>query len=123
MSDLLPDNPREGAPLLYHNLLPSAFMWLWAKYVVDINLEKHCTACLKAHKVSRPGAAASGYSQVFSKASNKNMADSLPLSLDEVPPSAYRAIYLCGVAAKGYRQKVNYPQNLHAGIVYPKNVS
>lgn len=37
--------------------------------------------------------------------------------MDECDTGSFKAIYLCGVSALGYRVKRNYPHNLHAAIV------
>ena len=102
---------------LRHNLDPDSFIWLWAKYVVSANLEKHCTAGLKALTVRKNNGRGTPYSQLFSKASNPYMKDSRILTMDENQNQSFKAIYLCGVAAAGYSSKKNYPHNLHAAIV------
>jgi hypothetical protein len=103
--------------IIHHNLQPSAFMWLWAKYVTHPDLVRHCTACLKS--LAFPGADGkkSVYSHRFSKASNPAMGTTPRLLMDENSSAPYAAIYLCGVSAAGYGQKKNYPHNLHAAIV------
>jgi hypothetical protein len=107
----------DHAVVIRHNLNPDDFMWLWAKYVQAPNLTKHCTASLRSCPVTLPNGKKSPYSQKFSKASNAAMAGTRRLVMDECKPEDYRAIYLCGVAARGYRAKRNYPYNLHAAIV------
>lgn len=103
--------------VVHHNLKPGDFMWLWAKYVHAPNLTKHCTACLRSCPVTLPNGKKSPYSLKFSKASNPEMEDSRRIVMDECEPGSFRAIYLCGVAAAGYRVKQNYPHNLHAAVV------
>jgi len=93
------------APILHHNLIPAAFVWLFAKYVRTVNPAQHCTNVLHGP-----------YSRKLSK-HNAQLAVEPPLVLDEEPPGSYRAIYLCGVAVQGYRQKLNYPHNLHTAIL------
>jgi hypothetical protein len=92
-------------------------MWLWAKYVVVPNLEKHCTASLRSLTVKTGSGRGSPYSQRFSKASNPLMGSTTQLVMDENQARPCAAIYLCGVSAAGYAQKSNYPHNLHAAIV------
>jgi hypothetical protein len=41
----------------------------------------------------------------------------VPVVCDEQPAGSDRALYVCGVAQKGYRQKRNYPHNLHLPIL------
>jgi hypothetical protein len=91
-----------AAPIVIrHNLAPPQFQWLWAKYVVGVNDTKHCTNCLRGP-----------YSKRFS-AHNPHMAGT-ELVLDETPVP-WRALYLCGVAKRGYPRS-NYPHNLHAAV-------
>lgn len=103
--------------VLHHNFDPDAFMWLWAKYVVRPNLDKHCTASLKSVTVPRADVKGTPYSQKFSKASNPAMHATPCLAMDENCGSPYAAIYVCGVSATGYAQKKNYPHNFHAAVV------
>jgi hypothetical protein len=93
---------------LRHNLDPSAFVWLWAKYVRGVNPAQHCTASLRGW-----------YSTRLSAASNPDLVRQTALRLDERPPEAWRAIYVCGVAREGYHRKprTNHPHNLHAVIL------
>ena len=98
-----------------HNLVPNKFMWLWAKYVVDTNLQKHCTACLKGATIKKNGKG-SPYSQKFSKASNPDMLQQKSLIMDETRGDPFKAIYLCGVSSEGYATKSNYSLNLHAAV-------
>lgn len=107
--------PSESSIVLEHNLEPEAFKWLWAKYVLAPNLEKHCTASLKAAPVRRADGRRSVYSQRFSGASNPEMKATPRLVMDEA--ESFWGIYLCGVAAAGYSQQRNYPHNLHAAIL------
>jgi hypothetical protein len=90
-----------------HNLNGAAFMWLWAKYVTGVNDTKHCTASLRGP-----------YSRRLSR-HNPKLASHRELILDEVPRDRFHAIYICGVARRGYARKKNYPFNLHA-VVLPK---
>ena len=39
------------------------------------------------------------------------------LILNERPRESFAAIYLCGVAARGYRDGTNYEHNLHAAVI------
>lgn len=80
-------------------------MWLWAKYVRSVNDQQHCTACLRGP-----------YSKRLSR-HNPDLSHQPELILDEVPLASFRAIYVCGVARKGYSTKKNYPFNLHAAIL------
>lgn len=93
-----------------HNIDPSKFKWLWAKYVNAGNIEKHCTACLIGP-----------YSKKFSGATNKEMLSQPVITMDEVPEGKYQAIYFCGVLKKGYLnknpEKNNYRHNVHFAIV------
>ena len=89
---------------LHHNLIPSSFVWLWAKYVRGIRDTHHCTNALIGP-----------YSRRLSR-HNPDLASTSILVLDEVPLDRFVAIYICGVAAQGYRTKANYPHNLHAAI-------
>jgi hypothetical protein len=90
---------------LSHNLNGDAFMWLWAKYVRAVNDRKHCTASLRGP-----------YSQRLSR-HNRDLLTEGKVILDEVPGDEFKAIYICGVARKGYSVKKNYPFNLHAAIL------
>jgi hypothetical protein len=90
--------------VIRHNFTPDAFMWLWAKYVVGFNERYHCTNCLRGR-----------YSHRFSKAKNPNLATEQEIVFDE--HSGHRAIYICGVARKGYSGKKNYEHNVHLAIV------
>lgn len=87
-----------------HNFTPDAFMWLWAKYVIGFNDRYHCTNCLRGR-----------YSHRFSKAKNPHLATQQELTFDE--HSGHRAIYICGVARKGYSLKKNYRHNVHLAII------
>lgn len=86
-----------------HNFTPDAFMWLWAKYVVGFNERYHCTNCLRGR-----------YSHQFSKARNPHLATEQEIAFDE--HSDCLAIYICGVARKGYSMKKNYEHNVHIAI-------
>lgn len=97
--------PANFGVLLQHNLRPEAFMWLWMKYTTGLNDRHHCTNCLRGP-----------YSKILSKPKNPHLGTTRRLVLDEVPVGSYRALYICGVAARGYRKKENYPHNLHAPI-------
>lgn len=87
-----------------HNLEPREFVWLWAKYVTGFNPKHHCTNSISGR-----------YSQKLSK-HNIELTTSGVLVMDECHPNSYRAIYICGVAKKGYAKKMNYEHNLHAAI-------
>jgi hypothetical protein len=86
-----------------HNFTPDDFMWLWAKYVVGFNEQYHCTNCLRGR-----------YSHRFSKARNPLLAAEREILFDE--HSGHIAIYICGVARKGYSIKKNYEHNVHVAI-------
>ena len=89
---------------LEHNLLPDAFVWLWAKYVTGYNPDRHCTNVLRGK-----------YSKALSK-HNALLAATPRLELNEQPAGAFVGVYICGVAKHGYATKTNYPHNLHAVI-------
>jgi hypothetical protein len=89
--------------IIRHNFTPDAFMWLWAKYVVGFNERYHCTNCLRGR-----------YSHRFSKARNLILANDTLITLDE--HNTYQAIYICGVARRGYSGKKNYEHNVHIPI-------
>ena len=86
-----------------HNFDSNKFKWLWSKYVIDGNDEKHCTNSLKGK-----------YSKKFSK-HNENFNNENIIVFDEVED--FKGIYICGVISKGYSQKKNYPHNVHAAII------
>ncbi|WP_297439524.1 hypothetical protein [uncultured Clostridium sp.] len=88
-----------------HNFEKEKFMWLWSKYVVGVNDEKHCTASLKGK-----------YSKKFSK-HNEEMVAGGEIEFDE--QKDFKAIYICGVIKKGYSQKKNYIHNVHL-VIIPK---
>jgi hypothetical protein len=88
-----------------HNFDPDCFMWLWAKYVTGFNKERHCTNAIRGQ-----------YSKKFSK-NNPAFPDIRDILFDEQPPESYDAIYICGVAKRGYTRKQNYPHNVHAAIL------
>ena len=90
--------------LLRHNLRPTPFKWLWAKYVRAVNPDRHCTQCLKGW-----------YSKRLSK-HNRLLEHSKELLLDERDSSDWFGIYICGVRGAGYPRS-NYPHNLHAVLV------
>jgi hypothetical protein len=90
---------------VFHNLDPSKFVWLWAKYVTGLNDCHHCTNSIRGR-----------YSKTFSK-HNPDFSTQSPLLLDEAPPGTFRAIYICGVSKFGYSAKRNYIHNLHAAIL------
>jgi hypothetical protein len=90
--------------VIRHNFTPEAFMWLWAKYVIGFNERYHCTNCLRGR-----------YSHRFSKAKNPHLATEHEITFDE--HSGYCAVYICGVARKGYSVKKNYEHNVHLAIV------
>lgn len=78
-------------------------MWLWAKYVGGFNERYHCTNCLRGR-----------YSHRFSKARNPQLATDHNITFNE--HDGHRAIYICGVARKGYSVKKNYDHNVHLAI-------
>jgi len=86
-----------------HNFTPDDFMWLWAKYVIGFNERFHCTNCLRGR-----------YSHRFSKARNPLLAHDRELVFNEY--EHHGAIYICGVARKGYSVKKNYAHNVHIAI-------
>jgi hypothetical protein len=88
---------------IWHNFTPDDFMWLWAKYVVGFNEKYHCTNCVSGR-----------YSHRFSKARNPQLAQQREIDFDE--HSCHHAIYICGVARKGYSVKKNYKHNVHLAI-------
>jgi hypothetical protein len=89
--------------IIRHNFVPDDFMWLWAKYVVGFNERYHCTNCLRGR-----------YSSRFSKARNPGLVNDRTITFDE--HAGHRAIYICGVARKGYSTKKNYEHNVHLAI-------
>jgi hypothetical protein len=89
--------------VIRHNFKPNDFMWLWAKYVVGFNEKYHCTNCLRGR-----------YSRHFSKARNPLLVQEHEIAFDE--HEGHEAIYICGVARKGYSVKKNYPHNVHLAI-------
>ena len=95
---------REKPVILHHNLDPQKFVWLWMKYVRGVNLKHHCTNCLRGP-----------YGKKLSK-HNSELVSTPKLVLDEQPPGSYSSLYICGVAQRGYRQKENYPHNLHTAV-------
>ena len=99
------DMSETQALRLRHNLRGDAFMWLWAKYVAGVNDTKHCTASLRGP-----------YSKRLSR-HNADLETEGELVLDEVRRERFQAIYICGVARKGYASKKNYPFNLHAAVL------
>ena len=92
-----------------HNIDPTQFKWLWAKYVKAGNIEKHCTACMIG-----------SYSKKFSGTCNPNLSEQTTLVMDEVQEGLYEAIYFCGVVKRGYLHKNplknNYQHNVHFAI-------
>lgn len=96
---------RESNPIirLHHNLEPEKFMWLWTKYVVGVNDQKHCTNCLRGK-----------YGKILSK-HNTELTSTPVLTLDEQPLDSFSAIDICGVIKKGYPRS-NYEHNLHSVI-------
>ena len=89
--------------VIRHNFTPDDFMWLWAKYVIGFNEQYHCTNCLRGR-----------YSRRFSKARNPLLAQEHEVAFDE--HDGHQAIYICGVARKGYSTKKNYSHNVHIAI-------
>ena len=66
--------------IIRHNLDPSKFIWLWAKYVSGINEQQHCTNVLKGK-----------YSKRLSK-HNPHLPDEREILMDEFPEEALKAI-------------------------------
>lgn len=88
-----------------HNFDPKAFMWLWAKYVRQVNDAQHCTHVLRGP-----------YSKKLSAHNDRLRAEGT-LLFDEAPLDSFKAIYICGVARKGYSRKENYEHNVHLPIL------
>lgn len=88
-----------------HNIDESKFKFLWAKYVEDGKIDKHCAQCLKGH-----------WSKKFSGAWNKDLPSQPVLEMNEFPEGSFKAIYFCGVAKSGY-PKTCYPHNLHFAVI------
>lgn len=88
-----------------HNLDSKKFKWLWAKYVIGVNLNHHCTNSLKGL-----------YSKKFSKL-NPDFNSTETIVFDEL--EKFNAIYICGVSSHKYTIKQNYPFNLHL-VLIPK---
>jgi hypothetical protein len=91
--------------ILEQNLDPRVFKWLWAKYVRSVNDAQHCTNSLRGP-----------YSKKFSKL-NPEFAAGAQIAFDEQAPDSFWAIYICGVASRGYTNGTNYPHNVHAAII------
>jgi hypothetical protein len=91
--------------ILEQNLDPKVFKWLWAKYVRGVNDAQHCTNSLRGP-----------YSKKFSKL-NPEFKAGAEITFDEQPPDSFWAIYICGVASRGYTRGTNYPHNVHAAII------
>lgn len=90
-----------------HNIDPTKFGVLWAKYVRGCNLNNHCAGCVLG-----------SWSKKFSKCWNPKLGEQYVIEMDEQPDGNYRALYLCGVSNKeGTQAKKNYPHNLHLPIV------
>jgi hypothetical protein len=97
-----------GVVEVSHNLDPRRFVWLWMKYVTGVNDTQHCTNVLRGR-----------YSKKLSKHRAGVGEQGLETSIvcDEQPAGSFSALYVCGVAQQGYRQKQNYPHNLHLPIL------
>lgn len=95
---------------IHHNFDETKFKWLWARYVKDGDITKHCVNCI-------PGI----YSKKFSAKSNHNLKEQPVILMDEVPDGSYEAIYFCGVVKKGYLckniEKNNYRHNVHFAVI------
>jgi hypothetical protein len=89
--------------VIRHNFEPKRFQWLWAKYVTSINDACHCTNCLRG-----------AYSTCFSAHNPRMQGQTLVMAEPQRRP--WSAIYLCGVAKRGYPRS-NYPHNCHAALV------
>jgi hypothetical protein len=87
-----------------HNFDPAQFIWLWSKYVTGLNDRYHCTNCIRGR-----------YSKKFTRR-NPEFTAPVPIVMDEQPVGSFKAIYICGVAKKGYARKQNYPHNVHAAV-------
>ena len=87
--------------VIKHNLDPSAFKWLWAKYVIEPNLSQHCTACLRAEMIQAPSGRGGSYSRKLSRASNPTLETDRIISMNECTSGISRPIYICGVSANG----------------------
>lgn len=101
---------------------PRPLVWPWMKCVIGANDAHHCTNVLRGR-----------YSKKSSK-NNPDFAPGVPVACDEQPAGSFTALYVCGVAAQGYRaplppdpwaprhwalrgrRKQNYPHNLHLPI-------
>lgn len=90
---------------IHHNLDPTQFVWLWMKYVTGANDSHHCTNVLRGR-----------YSKKLSR-HNPNLVLEVPVICDELPAGTFSAVYVCGVAKRGYAKKQNYPHNLHLPIL------
>lgn len=105
-----------------HNLDPRRFVWLWMKYVTGVNGAHHCTNSLRGRyskKLSKHRAGGGGQGL---GAGGKGARPGEPgleprIVCDEQPAGSFKALYVCGVAAQGYRQRQNYPHNLHLPIL------
>lgn len=91
--------------IVEHNLDATVFKWLWAKYVRGINDAQHCTNSLRGP-----------YSKKFSKL-NPGFTAGAQIAFDEQAADSFWAVYICGVASRGYAKGTNYPHNVHAAIV------
>ncbi len=78
---------------LSHNLEPSAFKWLWMKYVTGINDKHHCTNCLRGK-----------YGKVLSK-HNTQLTETPVIRMDELSIDSFSVIYICGVTNKGIHEQ------------------
>lgn len=90
---------------LTHNFDGSKFMWLYAKYANGCNPEKHCTNAIRGK-----------YSKRFSRL-NEEFKPGQAIVMNEFLPNTWDAIYICGVAKKGYSQHKNYDHNVHVAII------
>src|SRR5256885_200358 len=95
---------RTPRVVLTHNLKAKAFVWLWAKYVRGFNLRQHCTNAITG-----------SYSRRLSAARNPDLGPGTVV-FDEKPMNQFAAVYICGVAKRGYSGKTNYIHNLHTAI-------
>jgi len=90
---------------LTHNFDGRKFKWLYAKYAYGCNPRHHCTNSIRGR-----------YSKIFSRL-NPDFVSGQTVFMDEFPQDMWDAIYICGVAAKGYSTHKNYPHNVHIAIL------
>lgn len=96
---------NNGKIVITHNFDPAKFMWLYAKYAYGVNPKQHCTNAIRGK-----------YSKKFTR-NNPEFAQTKEIVMDEYPELNWDAIYICGVAKKGYARHENYPHNVHVAII------